>query len=134
MHKNLPKIVTFLLLIFAMADSHAKPFPIQFAIHESKIVKEIPEKDQDFAFIIPGNIRTYIYNEESEYYKDYQRSFFALTWKKGGWDCMRHYEILANGCIPYFVDLDQCDPNTMQFLPRELIKEAMNLEKNTGKF
>ena len=41
---------------------------------------------------------------------------------------MRHYEILANGCIPYFLDLDRCDSNTMYFLPRELIKEAMNLE------
>jgi len=46
---------------------------------------------------------------------------------KGGWDCMRHYEILANGCIPYFIDLDQCDVRTMAFLPKELIKEAMNL-------
>lgn len=41
---------------------------------------------------------------------------------------MRHYEILANGCIPYFLDLDKCDLNTMFFLPRDLIKEAMNLE------
>jgi hypothetical protein len=45
---------------------------------------------------------------------------------KAGWDCMRHYEILANGCIPYF--LDQCPAKTMYLLPKELIKEAMNLE------
>ena len=41
---------------------------------------------------------------------------------------MRHYEILANGCIPYFVDLNMCNSNTMAFLPKELILEAMSLE------
>lgn len=105
-----------------------RPHPIQFAIPESKIIKEIPEKDLDFSPLIPGRLDTYIYFEEAPYYKDYQRSYYAITCKKGGWDCMRHYEILANGCIPYFLDLDRCDSNTMYFLPRELIKEAMNLE------
>ena len=106
----------------------AKPYSIQFGIPEIKIVQDTPEKDQDFAFIIPGNLDTYIFSEEGDYYKDYQRSYFALTKKKGGWDCMRHYEILANGCIPYFEDLDNCDLDTMAFLPRDLIKEAMNLD------
>jgi hypothetical protein len=91
-------------------------------------VKEIPEKDLDFATIIPGKLETYIYNEENDYYNGYKRAYFAVTQKKDGWDCMRHYEILANGCIPYFVGLDSCDLNTMHFLPRELIYEAMNLE------
>ena len=103
------------------------PYPLQFSIPEIKIVCTIPEKDKDFAFIIPGDLRTYIYQQESDYYKDYQRSYFAITCCKGGWDCMRHYEILANGCIPYFLDLDKCNPNTMYFLPKDLIKEAMNL-------
>lgn len=101
--------------------------PIQFGISESKIVSEIPPKDRDFAFIIPGQTHTYIYDNEEEYYKDYQRSYYAITSKKGGWDCMRHYEILANGCIPYFIHLEDCDFKTMPFLPRELILEAMNL-------
>lgn len=104
------------------------PFPIQFSIPEIKIVETIPHKDRDFAFIVPGQLHTYIYNSESEYYKDYQHSYFAITCKKGGWDCMRHYEILANGCIPYFIDIDNCPPKIMQFLPKELIKEAMSLE------
>ena len=37
-------------------------------------------------------------------------------------------KIVPNGCVPYFLDLDRCDSNTMYFLPRELIKEAMNLD------
>lgn len=40
---------------------------------------------------------------------------------------MRHYEILANGCIPYFTDLDDVDPMTMTHFPKELVKKAMCL-------
>jgi hypothetical protein len=116
------------LLLLSVALCLANIYPIQFSISETKIVQDMPEKNLDFATLIPGDVRTYIYTEEEEYYKDYQRSFFALTCKKGGWDCLRHYEILANGCIPYFVDLDQCDPNTMIFLPKDLILEAMHLD------
>jgi hypothetical protein len=112
---------------FEVGYSQEKPFPIQFGIPEVKIVHKIPEKTRDFAYIIPGDLKTYIYTEELDYYRGYQQAYFAVTCKKGGWDCMRHYEILANGCIPYFIDLDKCDDDTMVFLPKSLIKEAMNL-------
>jgi hypothetical protein len=46
------------------------------------------------------------YNTEEEYYNEYKKSYFAITTKKCGWDCMRHYEILANGCIPYFLNIE----------------------------
>lgn len=107
--------------------ANPKPYPLQFGIPEIKIVQDIPKKERDFAFIVPRQLNTYIYTQESDYYKDYQRSYYAITCAKGGWDCMRHYEILANGCIPYFVDLDKCNQNTMVFLPKELIQEAMHL-------
>lgn len=102
-------------------------YPIGFSIHESKIVSNIPIKTKLLAFIEPGNPLTYIYTNEKDYYKDYQDSFFALTTKKAGWDCLRHYEILANGCIPLFIDLDKCPINTMTFLPKDIIMEAMKL-------
>ena len=105
----------------------ASPFSIQFSISDSKMVQSIPPKDKDFAFIIPGDLSTYVYQLEEDYYKDYQRSYFAVTRAKGGWDCLRHYEILANGCIPYFIDLKKCPPKTMAFLPKKLILEAMHL-------
>lgn len=105
-----------------------QPYPIQFSIPECKVVNRIPAKDRDFGTVIPGRFETYIFTEESEYYKDYQRSYYAVTCKKSGWDCMRHYEILANGCIPYFLNLEECDFRIMPFLPRELILEAMHLE------
>lgn len=125
---NVLQLLLILIALYSNLELFSAPLPISFSIPESKIVQAIPEKDLDFAPLIPGDLTTYIYDEEDAYYKDYQRSYFAITHRRAGWDCMRHYEILANGCIPYFVDLDKCDPNTMHFLPRELILEAMNLE------
>lgn len=115
------------LLFISESLTICAPFPICFSVSETKMVSEIPHKDKDFASIIPGNISTYIYNDEESYYRDYQRSYFALTRRKGGWDCLRHYEILANGCIPYFLDLESCPANTMHLLPKKLILEAMHL-------
>lgn len=117
-----------LCCIFGALSLQARPFPIQFSIPEEKIVRIIPVKTQDFATVIPGDPKTYIFNQESDYFADYQKSYYAITKKKAGWDCLRHYEILASGCIPYFLDLDQCPENTMTLLPKELILEAMHLE------
>jgi hypothetical protein len=103
------------------------PYPIGFSIPECKIVREIPPKDQDFARTVPRDVTPYLFEEEADYYNDYQRSYFAVTKRKGGWDCLRHYEILANGCIPYFLDLASCDPKTLYFFPKELVQEAMAL-------
>ena len=77
---------------------------ITFAIPESQLITVNTEKTKLFGTIIPGNTETYIFNNEKEYYSDYASSYYGLTHKKAGWDCMRHYEILANKCIPYFVD------------------------------
>lgn len=121
-------ILSFFLIAMTATQIRAEPYPIQFSIPECKIVKKIPAKTIDFATLIPGRLETYIYLHEPDYYRGYQKAYYAITKKKDGWDCMRHYEILANGCIPYFLDLDACDEKTMPFLPRELIKEAMNLK------
>ena len=76
--------------------------------------------------LIPGDTSNYLFGagEESEYYNMYQQSMFALTSKKGGWDCLRHYEILAAGCIPIFENLDACPLDTMVSFPKELLREA----------
>ena len=128
MNSHIPvKIFSFCILL-SVCLSDSKPKSIQFSISETKVVNAIPSKTRDFAHIVPGKLETYIYDNEHDYYKGYQESYYALTCKKGGWDCLRHYEILANGCIPYFTDLDQCPEETMAFLPKDLIKEAMHLE------
>lgn len=95
--------------------------PINFAIPSKWIVNSVPTKTIGFATIIPGDIRTYIYDNEIDYFNGYKQSYFGVTTKKGGWDCLRHYEILMNGCIPFFPDLQSCPINTMFNFPKELI-------------
>jgi hypothetical protein len=99
-------------------------YPIGFSIPEEKIVETVPEKKKVLATVIPGKLDTYIFDKEEDYYKDYQQSKYALTTKKGGWDCLRHYEILANGCIPLFSNIDKCPSQTMTFFPKQLVIDA----------
>ena len=99
--------------------------PINFAIPESKIIKEINLNVQNIlAPLIPGKKKTYIYKNEEEYNNMYQNSLFAITYKKAGWDCYRHYEILMNGCIPIFLNLESCPKLSMTTLPKKLLIEV----------
>ena len=97
---------------------------ITFSIPTEKICKTYNLKTKILSNLIPGNTSTYIYNNEEDYYNEYKTSYFAITSKKGGWDCMRHYEILANGCIPYFLNIENCPKNTMSLLPKELFIQS----------
>jgi len=101
-------------------------FPISFAIPKCKIRNNVLGKEKWFGTIIPGDSSTYIFKTEEEYYNDYGSSVFGYTKCKAGWDCMRHYEILANGCIPYFTDLDNCPSQIMTHFPKNLVASAMN--------
>lgn len=102
-------------------------YPITFSIAESKLMKSITKKERFISKLIPGLISSYIYRTEEEYYTQYNESYFALTIKKAGWDCMRHYEILACGCLPYFPDIELCPTYTMALLPKDMIKESNSL-------
>ena len=108
--------------------------PITFSIPKNKIIKDIPNKTKVLSNLIPGRNETYIYDNETDYYNQYRESLFAITTKKAGWDCMRHYEILANGCIPYFPDIENCPKNTMSLLPKKLIIEGNELYKKYGMY
>jgi hypothetical protein len=100
-------------------------YPISFSIPESKLVSSVPVKEKEFGYLRPGDFTTYIFNDETTYRGDYQTSVFGRTQKKAGWDCLRHYEILANGCVPWFPDLDDCPPRTMTHFPKDLVRSAM---------
>ena len=106
-------------------------YPISFSIPEEKIVNEIPKKTKIIAMINPYGVgkNTYIFNNENDYYNDYKSSLFAFTRKKGGWDCMRHYEILACGCIPIFENIEQCPQYTMFNFPKKFINETNKFYK-----
>ena len=43
---------------------------------------------------------SYAFATEEAYYDDLAASRFAVTTKRGGWDCLRHYEIAAAGALP----------------------------------
>jgi hypothetical protein len=98
-------------------------YPISFAIPAQKIIEHVPEKSKNWATNYPGKLNTYIFETEASYFQDYQSSNFAVTFKKAGWDCLRHYEIIANGCIPYFKDIFDCPDNTMHNYPKDIVKQ-----------
>jgi len=101
-----------------------KIHPISFCIPSDLLIKKCPTKTQMFAGT-PTNKHVYI--TEAPYYEEYQRSYFGITHKKAGWDCLRHYEILMNRCIPYFRDIYQLPERTMTHFPIDLVKRGMKL-------
>ena len=100
--------------------------PICFSIPKEKLVPSelTPVKEKELAQVIPGNQDTYIFTSEKDYYKDYEKSLYGITHKKGGWDCMRHLEVIANKCVPFFPGIDECPPHTMTDYPKAEIAEA----------
>ena len=101
--------------------------PISFAIPKSKIIRKIDTNPENLlAPLIPGKLNTYIYDNENSYYEMYRKSIFALTYKKGGWDCLRHYEILMNGCIPLFLNIKSCPSDVITTLPKSKFSEILN--------
>lgn len=102
-------------------------YPICFSIPESKIVPACPTKKKFKAGIVAGDRSTYVFDREEDYYQDYRDSYFAVTKHKGGWDCLRHYEILGNGCIPYFENLENMPTTTMTLFPKDIVLETNRL-------
>lgn len=116
------KILYFKRELFLNVKFNLKP--IGFAFPTNKI-NFIENKKYGFSHITPEDRRTYIYEKEIDYYKDYGTSCFGVTKKKAGWDCLRHYEILGNGCIPYFLNIDECPPNIMTTFPKKLCEQII---------
>lgn len=117
--------------------------PISFSLPKEKIrrAKSVETRSFDFAPLVPAymhfddpHLKSYIYETEESYYDMYQQSCFSYTCKKAreddmeaGWDCMRHYEILACGSMPYFTDIEKCPTNTLFKFPKDLCIEAKKL-------
>jgi hypothetical protein len=59
----------------------------------------------------------YVFENEKDYYSDLQISKYGITTKRAGWDCMRHYEIAANGSVICFKKLklkpEMCAPHDL---------------------
>lgn len=107
---------------------HPDVLPIQFGIPKEKIRLGPYAKQRVMSPLIPGDYSTYTYyDSETRYYDQYSESYFGRTRKKGGWDCMRHYEIMAAGALPYFEGLEDCPDMTMFWLPKPALKAARRL-------
>ncbi|MBD2099621.1 glycosyltransferase family 1 protein [Leptolyngbya sp. FACHB-261] len=96
--------------------------PIGFSIPEEKIWRTgIESKTKQFpTHIVDLEVASYLdgaffsatgsdkhtFTSEKEYYEDLSKARFGITTKRAGWDCLRHYELAANGCVLCFRDLD----------------------------
>lgn len=91
---------------------------IAFSFPEEKIVSRSGPKDRLVASHVVdpevagklGASTSYAFSDETNYYADLQRSKFGITVKRAGWDCLRHYEQAANGCVPCFRNLHAKPP------------------------
>lgn len=103
-------------------------YPISFCIPESLVIDQPPTKQQATGQGISRGRRNYRFGpgDQAAYYADYQQSYFGLTYRKGGWDCMRHLEIMANGCLPYVPGIDKCPRFTMAHYPKDLLQQIYN--------
>lgn len=113
--------LSFLTFKRELYSPQPRCLPIHFAIPREKI-SDPPVKSRLMAPCDPLNRNTYIYTDEDSYYAQYADSHYGATMKKAGWDCLRHYEMLSQWCIPYFRVFDQCPPLICHRLPRKAIR------------
>ena len=89
--------------------------PVSFSIPQAHLASGEEAKDKLLAThvvdpevaVLAGATTEYVFSSEEDYYADLRRSRFGITTKKAGWDCMRHYELAASGCVPCFRDLEE---------------------------
>jgi len=114
-----------------LPDGYPDILPIEFCIPKEKICRIDEVKLRVMAPCDPRDRSTYIYyGSEESYYQQYSDSYFGYTMRKGGWDCCRHYEIMAAGAIPYFARLEDCPNRTLNWLPKMNLLAARNLCDN----
>ena len=106
-------------------------YPISFAIPDKKWEKykelrEMNQKENLFSDIIPGK-SAYKYHEETDYILHYSKCLFAITFRKAGWEALRHYEILIAGTIPYFLKIEDAAEENLYCFPKDLLKKVFEL-------
>jgi len=100
-------------------------YPISFCLpSQKKLPFREKQKTKKVSFIVPGDASTFVFTDENSYMNEYQISEFARTRKKGGWDCVRHLEIMAASAVPLFKDIEKCPRFTMVHYPKSLFQET----------
>lgn len=101
-----------------------QPFVFGLPVENFRIA--VAPKDKPFGRVVPGARDTYFsLMEEALYADDLARSQFVLTWKKAGWDCLRHYEILAQGALPLFTDIADAPREVLTVHPKALYQRLL---------
>lgn len=108
--------------------NYSNVFPLNCSIPEKKIIKKLNYFPNNLlAPLIPGRKKTYIYENEKEYYKMWQNSLFGITYNyHNWWEAIRYYEMLMNGCIPLILELEKCPINTLTKLPKSNLINIYN--------
>ena len=119
-------------------DKSYSMHPLTFGIPSKHVQDAVQPKGRALSTVVPGDWSTYAYMPredqtpqqraqlERDYYVDMQRSFFGLTWKKGGWDCLRHIELLASGCLPLFTDIARAPRGVLSLYPKRVLQLLLN--------
>jgi len=117
-------------------QGHLQALPIHFAIPQSKWeatealrAQHLSRKRRGFALTVPSltGRSVHSFGGEAAYYEHYSASFFAVTARKLGWDCLRHYEVILSGAVPFLLGIDRLPPGTMASFPRAVVRRAMRL-------
>jgi hypothetical protein len=65
-------------------------------------------------------METYVYKDDASYHRGYREAWKAFTFKKAGWDCYRHVEIICNGAVPVFRDAAKIPITQLVYHPKKL--------------
>lgn len=130
-----------------------EPRPVSYSFPAEKISKPgLVVKTKEFNFQIvdkevadrigkdavhnPLRSDAYVFKTEEAFYGDFRASRFGITTKRAGWDCLRHYEIAANGCVICFRDLhlkpEECAPHGLNRQNCIMYTDAGDLFRQTG--
>ena len=123
-------------------EKHLYPFGV--AVPTSRILPiNLPNKKKLFKSTYPKyaffenpneySRKHYTFDDEELYYIDMAESWFGLSCKKGGWDSMRNYEIIAAGSMviyrDYYLKPKYCSPGDLpaySYSTKEGLMELMN--------
>lgn len=85
-------------------------------------------RDRLISNLWPGD--SYSFDFENEYLQQYEKSHYAFSPRKGGWDTMRTTEIVFSGGIPIIPKLRDAHPLTLYGYPKDFLIEVWELAKN----
>jgi hypothetical protein len=85
-------------------------------------------RDRLISNLWPGD--SYTFELENDYLQQYEKSHYAFSPRKGGWDTMRTTEIVFSGCIPIIPKLRDANLLTLYGYPKDFLNEVWELAKS----